>query len=102
VNKLLCLKILIFPTLEQRDKNFFQTKVFEHRSHHLAQVLNAMWEQNNNNTWGNQETPKKRYITANEQLSDSKIIKKMKRAKTKKKGRKRSSSTTVKNRKNGK
>jgi hypothetical protein len=33
VNKLLCFKILIIPTFEQRDKFFFQTKVFEHRSH---------------------------------------------------------------------
>ena len=59
-----------------------------------------MWE--HKSRWGNQKTSKKRYITANEQLSDMKIIKIMKRAKTKKKGRKRSSSTTVKNRKNSK
>ena len=72
----------------------------EGRNFIIKQVLDTIWEHKGNR--GNVETPKRSYITANEQLSDSKIIKKMKREKTKKKGRKRSSSTSVKNRKNSK
>eukprot|EP00944_MAST-04C_sp_MAST-4C-sp1_P009953 g9953.t1 len=82
----------------------WNTRVGEKKRHYgiididspfIKHVLDMMWD--SKTTRDNEKTPKKRYITANEQLSGSKVIKKMKREKTKKKGS-RSNKKSVKSR----
>jgi len=108
VNKLLCFKSLIIPTLEQRDNFFFQTKVFEHRSHLSDKYFDLRLRSGHSDTIRQQKGSRGNiknnnfYNEVNWQLLYNWIINVMKIKKTKTYWSMRSNKKTKSSRKNGK